>query len=157
MIDYVNVMKNTDLDKLLLDYCRQQSRDALPREEAEPADYYLISKCIDGIATVEEKKRVDAMISRDPSLAELLEPIEELNADIDVAPFAKPVKVNPRWVSRALRIAACLAIIITGSFWLLTIANAPDDEIVVRSVKEAPVTNITNQTTNRVYSTDAEK
>jgi hypothetical protein len=157
VIDYVNVMKNTALDKLLFDLCRQQSRDALPPDAAEPADYYLISKCIDGNASAEEKKRVDAMISRDPSLAELLTPLEELDSTVNTEHYAKPVKLQTAWLPRVLRLAACLAVIVTGLVWTLIALNPTDDEMVVRSVKESPAATAAEPTTNTLNNTEADK
>jgi hypothetical protein len=155
MIDYVNVMKNTALDKLLFDFCRKRGRENLPGDTAEPVNYYLLSKYIEGKATEEEKMLVDKMIARDPSLAELLEPMEELNSNTEI--YAEPVKIRSAWLPRMLRLAACLAVIITGIFWVMTTVNSSDDEMVVRGVKEITATNVTEYSTNSVHTTDINK
>ena len=150
-------MKNTDLDKLLFDFCRQQNGENIPGDSAEPVNYYLLSKYIEGKTTEEENILVDAMIKRDPSLAELLEPIEELNSDIDTEYYAKPVKLQTAWLPRVLRLAACLAVIVTGLTWTLVTLNPADDEMVVRSVKETPAVTVAEPTTNTLHNTEADK
>lgn len=156
MIDKLKVMKSKDLDKLLFDYCRQHRGENSSRDLPEPVDYYLLSKYIEGKTTEEENKLVEAMIARDPSLAELLEPIEELDHDTDAEYYAQPIKVRPVWLPRTLRLAACLAVIVTGFIWIVATLNPSEDEIVVRSIKDVPATNATEHTTNSVHNTDTD-
>ena len=149
-------MKSKDLDKLLFDYCRQHGGENASRDLPEQVDYYLLSKYIEGKTTEEENKQVDEMIAHDPSLAELLEPIEELDRDTGAEQYTKPIKLRPVWLPRILRLAACLAVIVTGFIWLTVALNPSDDEIVVRSVKDGPATNVTEHATNSVNNTDTD-
>jgi hypothetical protein len=149
-------MKSKDLNKLLFDYCRQHSGENTSRDLPKPVDYYLLSKYIEGKTTEEENKLVDDMIARDPSLAELLEPIEELERDTETEQYARPITLRPVWLPRTLRLAACLAVIVTGFIWITVTLNPSEDEIVVRSVKGIPATNATEQTTNSINNIDTD-
>jgi hypothetical protein len=149
-------MKNEDLDKLLFDYCRQHHGENTSRELPALVDYYLLSKYIEGKTTDEENKLVDEMITRDPSLAELLEPIEELERDTETEQYAQPIKLRPAWLPRTLRLAACLAVIVTGFIWITVTLNPSEDEIVVRSVKDVPATNATEHATNSINNIDTD-
>jgi hypothetical protein len=149
-------MKSKDVDKLLFDYCRKHGGENASRDLPEQVDYYLLSKYIEGKTTEEENKQVNEMIARDPSLAELLEPIEELDRKTEADQYTKPIKLRPVWLPRILRLAACLAVIVTGFIWLTVTLNPSDDEIVVRSVNAGPATNVTEHATNSVNNTDTD-
>jgi len=159
-------MKTENIEQKLRDYYHEIKNKSAQTETAEDFDYNLIARYIDGIATPEEIVQLEKQAESNEELEILLQTITSQNpGEISQRPtssvkfqipnskqkilkffcLSKPTAIS------FLRCAACLFIIVTGSFFIIKKINSSSEtdesQITLRSVTlptniyQPPITN----------------
>jgi hypothetical protein len=110
-------MKAPDMDQLLRNACAARRTHARAASHKNDMNYLLISRYLEGVATDEERRTVDAWARTNADVAEMLRPMD------GVAPGAQSVYRLPTrflfgvpWSRALLRCAAMVALLVSGAF-----------------------------------------